>query len=270
MIWNNCTGMVILKMNKRNVKKILFIVEGQIDEPNYIDQVQSILFPDYKIKYFVYNTSIHDLIEQVFEGDQIDEAIDIRRALRTKETDPERREILKEKFTDIFMIFDMEPHYQKQYFSAIQKMLEFYSDSEKKGKLFINYPMMQSIKHISKMPDLDFKDRKVTLEQIQHYKELVGKQSDYTDIRSYTYEVLLSICAHHLMKVNYILNGLYALPEVEEFLKTDYVSLFKLEVDNWMQEQRVDVLNTSALWALEYQPELYLRCMKQHRDTFCF
>lgn len=260
--------MVILRMSKKTKKRILFIVEGDTDEPEFFKQAKAVFYHEYEIEYYTYCTSIHDLIDALFQDEQLDKDIDIRRTLRAKEKDPEKKDILKEKYTDIFLVFDMEPHYQKQHFSVIEQMLAYYCDSEKMGKLFINYPMMQSYKHINRMPDSGFIDQVVTKEAVQEYKKLVGQETAYQDVRKYDYRIFMSMCAHHLKKANYILNQSSDLMGLKEFINIDYVTLFQKQLDKWNRNNCVYVLNTSIFWILEYKPNLLLKKLKQNSAIF--
>lgn len=253
---------------KRSSKRILFIVEGETDEPEFIEQVKSVLFSDYDIDYYTYKTSIHDLVDYLCVDGEFDTDIDIKLALANLDKNEEQKEVLNKKYTDIFLIFDMEPHYQKQRFDQICEMLKFYNDSGDNGKLYINYPMMQSYKHLNEMPDLQFEHKTVSVEEVQNYKALVGTESKYQDLKKYTYEIIMSICAHHLKKMNYILNKSFDVPNLDTFLNFNFISLLEYEINKWETEKKVDVLNTSIFFILEYEPDLILRNLEVHRDSF--
>lgn len=254
-------------MNKTG-KKILFIVEGENDEPDFFEQARVVFFHNYEINYYTYKTSIHDLIDNIFDGDEIDEDIDIKKMLRANEKDPKMKERLGEKYTDIYMVFDMEPHYHKDNSAIVEKMLCYFNDATQNGKLYINYPMMQSYKHLKSMPDDEFMERKVSKEKVSGYKELVGKVSHYQDVKKLNFDTLLSLCAHHLKKVNYILSSSYILPSISEYMQFDYTALYSKQYDMWKTEEYIYVLNTSIFWLLEYEPMRYLDMLCKHRTTF--
>ena len=54
-----------------------------------------------------------------------------------------------------------------------------FSDAADMGKLYINYPMIESYQHLIAVPDCEFAERKipVSLQPGSKYKELVGKES---------------------------------------------------------------------------------------------
>lgn len=57
-------------------------------------------------------------------------------------------ELSKQAFSQIYLIFDFEPHYQKYSDNKIKKMLEFFNDETENGKLYINYPMYEAAFYI--------------------------------------------------------------------------------------------------------------------------
>ena len=186
------------------MSNILFITEGPEDEKDFLEKMFDICYKYKKYEIYSYNTTIHTLVDILFDED-------IKLTLRENEKDEEKRKILSQKYTEIFLIFDFEPQHNKLKFREVKQLLNIFNDSTDKGKLYINYPMMQSYKHINKMPDRDFKDRKVTLQEVYNYKDIVASKTSYQDLRKYNYPILISMMLHHLMKINYILNGTLSL-----------------------------------------------------------
>ena len=149
------------------MSNILFITEGPVDEKEFLEKMFDICYKDKKYEIYSYNTTIHTLVDILFDEDgNIDEDLDIKLTLRENEKDEEKRKILSQKYTEIFLIFDFEPQHNKLKFKEVKQLLNIFNDSTDKGKLYINYPMMQSYKHINKMPDKKFKDKKVALKDI--------------------------------------------------------------------------------------------------------
>lgn len=126
------------------------------------------------------------------------------------------------------MIFDFDPQHDLPHFDTVNRMLKYFNDSTDQGKLFINYPMMQSYKHITHLPDDEFKYRCVDMDQIKKYKELVGRESKYTDLTQYTYETFYSLAVHHLRKANMILTGSYETPLVSQYLVLIWLRCMKI------------------------------------------
>ena len=88
-----------------STKNILFIVEGEKDEVTFLKKIWDVYFGNsaYNYKIYVYNTSIYELYEDIMEDPEYLAVLSI---LKSKEIDEDRKRILGQKFTDIFLIFD--------------------------------------------------------------------------------------------------------------------------------------------------------------------
>lgn len=250
------------------MSNILFITEGTIDEPEFLKKMIKVCYRNKNYNIYSYNTTIHTLIQKLFIDGKIDEDIDIRLALRENEQDEEKRKILSKKYTEIFLMFDFEPQHNKLMFKEIEQMLEILNDSTDKGKLYINYPMMQSYKHINKMPDNKFKNKKVNLKEILKYKQIVGEETYYQDIKKYNYPILVSMMLHHLKKINYILNGKYEILDKKEFLNIDFSKLYKTQLNMFKNKQEIFVVNTAILNILDYNPSKILNQVASQKEKF--
>lgn len=250
------------------MSNILFITEGLIDEPEFLSKMIDVCYRNKNYNIYSYNTTIHTLVQKLFIDGKIDEDIDIRLALRENEQDEEKRKILSQKYTEIFLMFDFEPQHNKLKFKEVEQMLKLLNDSTDKGKLYINYPMMQSYKHINKMPDNKFENKKVNLKEILKYKQLVGKETYYQDVKKYNYPILVSMMIHHLKKVNYILNGKYEILDEEKFLNIDFLKLYKLQLNMLKNKKEIFVVNTSILNMLDYNPSKILKQVISQKEKF--
>lgn len=251
-------------------RNILFIVEGESDEPNFLNRLFQICFPESGFKCWSYRTSLHDLVCDLYPDGEFDPDVDILLHLRSKARTEEEKQILSESmcYTDIFMIFDFEPHYSHLEWERIRGMLEYYQHSDDEGKLILNYPMMQSYKHLKSLPDMEFKDRMAAVAETSSYKELVGNESTVIQLEKYTYPVWMAICGHHLMKLEYILHAKYELPDAEDYLSFRQEQLFDAECKKHEEEHMVDVVNTAVFLLMEYEPVRVLEDMKRHRDRY--
>ena len=81
------------------------------------------------------------------------------------------------------------------------------------GKLYISYPMVESIKHFS--DDLDFKNLKVEAKENIKYKKMVSEQADnvYQQFSKYTFDIWKILLTAHLSKMNYIVKDSFIFPE---------------------------------------------------------
>lgn len=262
----NFCGMVS-SMRDRN---LLFIVEGESDEPAFIRRLFQTCYRRQGYKTYTYKTNLHNLANHLERDypDFDDGDIDICLILRSHDSLPEHRKILKEKYTDIFLVFDFEPQQDYPRFETIRKMLNVFNDSTDCGKLFINYPMMQSYKHFCSLPDNQFYKVTVSIDDCKKYKQLVGRISGYTDITHYTYQIFVSITAHHLKKAQYLLTGRFELPDIDEYLSWMQTQIFDKQMQMKAQCGCVSVLNTCVFILIDYNPSSFFRQLKDRKSQF--
>lgn len=248
----------------------LFIVEGEVAEPALIKKIFDTFLPaDATFEFYSYKTNLHTLAEHIEEFyPDFDDYVDVLGVLQELEQDDERKAILSGKYTDIFYIFDFDPQNHTLHFDTIAKLFDHLNDSADQGKLFINYPMLESYKHLQKMPDPTFKDRTVSLEECLSYKQLINSESAYQDLRVLNYQTLTSMIVHHLRKANYILTDDYKLPEKDAFLAWNHQTIFERERTLVEQEKHVSVLNTCMFVIVDYQPSKFFKNVQIHKDQF--
>ncbi len=242
-----------------NKKKILLITEGEKGEVNLFNK----LFEEYDLsierEIFCYNTNIYELYRRMFQGNEneIDD-LDLINVLKQKEPD---NQVLKEKYTDIILIFDYDP--QDGLFSKekIELMQNYFSESTDNGKLYINYPMLEAYKHFKNYPDEEYKYRKVLLNELKDrsYKQIVDNEAKLTGLSKFKKEIFNQIIKQNIQKENYLLGNDY---EIDD-LKTMYFSILPdeiLAIQNKALEQRqeVNVLSTCLFFICDYKFDLIL------------
>jgi len=237
----------------------LFITEGEKTEPQFIKNIWKSFRKD-SVEIYSYKTNIHVLINEIFDGDQLDEDIDLLQHLISKEKDKAEREKLQRKFTDIFLIFDMDMHDSRAEIRRLETMLKVFNDSANGGKLCINYPMMESYKHLKSLKDEEFKDRCVAVSLFSDYKQIVDREchKELKNVKEYDAETFTAITHAHLKKGNYVLGNEYELPSVEEFESWEGADILKMQWRRMNSDKSVFVLNTSIFNVVDYRPSDFL------------
>ena len=195
-------------------KSILLIVEGPNDEEVLVKKLWNRFDKNADYTVVTYETNIYVLMNQLFRDGIVDEDVDLLRFLKSEDV-PESKRIKKDKrFTDIYLVFDFDPQDPNADFDKLKTMLRFFNDSSSKGKLYINYPMMQSYRHIKCQEDLEFRDRAVPMDIGRKYKQLVDKEAwnSLKQINRLDRGMFKWIIEMHLSKLNYQLNGVYDMP----------------------------------------------------------
>jgi len=147
------------------------------------------------------------------------------------------------------MFFDYDGHSTGADDSKLRELLEFFNEETDKGKLYISYPMIESLKHVSDY--LTFKDSKVKCKENIYYKKLVseGCMKGLVNFTAYTNKIWKKLIMVHLMKMNYIVRGHFILPlslisqlEVFDAQKTGYIDV----------DTTVAVLNAFPMFLHDY------------------
>lgn len=167
---------------KRN--QTLLVVEGE-HEKNELFWLIFRCFPEMNIEMenvWIYGTNIYLLYEDIvreYGSDWADEEMDIDLPfVISKKRTPENLRY-KDDFTNIILVFDYERHDTHFSEGKIMDMQKAFADAADIGKLYINYPMIESYQDLKVIPDAGYSERKipVSLQPGSKYKNQVAKDS---------------------------------------------------------------------------------------------
>jgi hypothetical protein len=162
---------------------ILVVVEGNKTEPIFLKQLNEVYDLDYTI--FCLSTNIYTLYKRVKE---LDFECDIKQVL--KEIHPKEAEMLSNKFAYTYLVFDCDAHHPKkddvrdiqqivlENLDKIEELVSYFNDETdpSRGRLYINYPMMESYKDADNFFENDFQERVVAISDLSNYKAIVSKR----------------------------------------------------------------------------------------------
>lgn len=197
-------------------RNILLIVEGADDEVNLFKKIIQ-CFPEIELEpenILVYNTNLwvlnEDLTKEFGENWHESYDIDFRVFCESKFS-----EIKGKKITDTFLVFDYERQDPRFNATQLENLCAFFNDSVENGQLYINYPMIESYRHLNKkpLPDDDYKERRCNVSDIKQYKHTVGLETKFHDYRKFDRQIIQSIIAHNLKKASFITTGIYEMDE---------------------------------------------------------
>lgn len=251
-------------MNKNS--SILLIVEGAKTERKLLEQI----FKIYNIKVsdkqiYSYTTNIYSLYDRVFKNslEELDD-LDFLLALKENGINQEQNDILTEHdYSDILLIFDYEPQDDKFDISHLSIMMKYFSESTDNGKLYINYPSVESFKHFKSIPDPEYFNRYYKLADLinnerSQYKQTVGNESAITDIRKYTKSLLDYLVKENINKAFYIEKGNALCGIKETYTSLNEVELLSNINKMFVKDNIIPVLNTSLFFICEYNIRLIL------------
>ena len=248
------------------------VVEGSRDEPHFFEPFFKRCWNGDTVEFFICECNIHMLADKLedqypdFDSDDADiELLILLRALSSGNKD-----VLNATYTDIFLIFDFDPHHGGTRLDIVRRMLAYFNDSSDQGKMYINYPMMQSYKHLEKLPDDGFKDRMANINELTQYKATVGKSAmaNVNIYKEYNYCIFASIAVHHLRKANSILTGTYAIPDADIYLNWQSIEIFDRQCEIMAAKNSIYVLNTCIFMMIDYRPKAFLKQIQDKKQNF--
>lgn len=172
-------------MDKQKAK-ILVLVEGSRRETALMNHLLAIYGINERHQIVSYNTNIHVLYNSMFK-DEDPYTLDLLQVLKEREKDEIKKSVFDERYSDVLLIFDLDPQDDLYLENKIQQMLEFFCESSENGKLYINYPSAESFYHMRTIPDPLYNSYTVTLNELKEktYKTRVNAESRDHDFRKF-------------------------------------------------------------------------------------
>ena len=231
---------------------ILFVFEGEKTEDQIIDSLKKFYFNQEMIITCAYCNNIYNLYKQL----HTDEDLDTFNLLKDI---PINKQYLKEykrtDFAEIYLFFDYDGHDTMADDSILIDLILKFNEETEKGKLYISYPMIESIKHISDFET--FRDLKVKCKKNINYKNLVSSDclKDLIQFKKYNSETWKKVIEAHLKKMNFIVNDEYQLPNT---LINQY-SIFKKQLEKFiMIDETISVLSSFPMYLHDYYGNEFL------------
>lgn len=238
-------------------KKILVLVEGEKKDVRLMERLFDVYLAEFHKEIVSYKTNIYELYGQLFK-DHDEDDIDLLQLLKSREPDKQKKAIFDVRYTEIFLIFDFDAQDALYDDQKLYRLMKFFSDSTVNGRLYINYPMVESFCHIHGWDEdyetYNFRSVPKSILMNGTYKKIVQNESCCSDIRKYGKVEFNKIIDLNLAKISYLLYGDIRTPYMCD--SSMLREILKLECQTWNEKQSVDVLNTCILYFYEYYPNL--------------
>ena len=261
---------------------ILFVFEGKNQEPKIYKTLETLFFSDEKDEriYVSYCSNIYNFYQTIRGYDLFDKGdsslpLLIKEEMRTHpDLNPHTPDFNADDISQIFLFFDYDiqdstaktGEETKEYNSKVKEMLAFFNDETVNGKLYINYPMVDSYRYTDELPDEKFYTYEVNLENCNHFKELLAKEKPFyrnekrLQVRKIVNEYVNNdnvrrdwkfINSQNIAKANYICNDQNSIPEIKGTIKQDFI--FEKQLTKFVyNKDTVSVLNSFPLFLMEY------------------
>lgn len=240
---------------------ILFIFEGAAYEPSLYDGIKSLFFPrsnDQVICSFC--SSIYTFYKRLKDDyGEFADVVDVLK-IELKKTDPEN-ELFKYKsadFESIYLFFDYDFYRDNltKKNAQVRELLEYFNEETENGRLFISYPMIESIQYTKELPDSKFHNYIVKREDSKGEK-FKKEAKVFCHYNGYAFlkdaDNWKHLVQQHVFKANYLTKNALSWPldkdDVEQ-MSVFYAQLVKHVIPN----EEVAILNAFPLFLYYYFP----------------
>ena len=145
------------------MESILFIVEGEKEEPLIIKTLISKFFKKRINAITSYNTNIHQLYNSLSSDSDIDIISLLKEQGKLSDLSMKSDDIAEK-----YLFFDLDPHDGSFCFSNISELLDFFNDETENGKLYINYPFTEAL---YEHQDINFLTKEIATKKCKSYKK---------------------------------------------------------------------------------------------------
>lgn len=243
---------------------ILFVFEGSVAEPTIFESLQQLYLGGEDIKIVKYGKDLPTLYKNLK-----DNGYDLFRVLPLKENGIEipAGERLDTLFSQVFLFFDYDFQNRmgtERLDKILNDMLAYFSDETCCGKLYVNYPMVESLKYTKVMPDINYFKYIVSREDcVLHKFKSDAEKFAYSQAKGYRFiniektsikEIERNwkmLKLQNVSKANYICNNKNEMPINKEDIAQDklFVAMKQKYVD---VNQTVAILNSFPIFIFEY------------------
>lgn len=246
---------------------ILFVFEGEKKEPAIFETLRRIYFRrEDSVVVCTYRTDFHSLYKSLIANDW--DLFYVLRERLQRRGDETLNGYKASDFGQIYLFFDYD--FQNSRVSLeeqnrrLEEMLRYFNEETENGKLYVNYPMVESVIYTKRLPDTQFDDYVVKRDDCHRFKELASRFSYYPDTSfllagntngvtdeevARNWELLK---LQHVHKANFLCNGVHGeMPAAKEDIAQDRI--FHAQREQFVTpSESVSVLNSFPIFVYEY------------------
>lgn len=251
-------------MIRDKIKKIALIYEGVKTEENLFASLRDNFFTD-KADTLIITLPADGNIYMLWSRMKADDfETDLISVL--KEMSQEISEKLKDMdvndFSEIYLFFDYDGHNDnvpKEFrgVDVLGEMLSTFDNETDLGKLYISYPMIESIKEIS-VKKAEYETLHLSLTDCRNYKEIVGGKSDYNNFRNISKKLWYIACDASRKRASLIVSFTNKCSYTEFINHVTQKRIYEAQKRTYIKENNmIGILNAVPLFLIEYYDEVF-------------
>ncbi|MDN8178276.1 hypothetical protein ACQP6U_08645 [Acinetobacter baumannii] len=227
--------------------KILLVFEGERTESLIANSlITSLIEKTSNLIEAVYKTHIYNLYTEVIN----DPFLDIFHVI--KEKNPHLQSFERDEFSQIYLFFDYDGHVGGALDQKIEVLLEYFNEESENGKIFISYPMVEAIRCIQDLENLDsFLKATFRKSDFKNFKSFVHSYGiqQLQNYSNYSQEIKEKLITFHCKKANYLVNENFNYPTEP----IDQTEIFRSQQEKFIYvTDEVTILGSFPLMLLDY------------------
>lgn len=254
---------------------ILFVFEGENREPELFATIQKMFFPrDNERITYSFGNNIYELYNELSKLDDAGDLVSLLQERCSGQADNPFEGLNSSDFSEIYLFFDYDFQNKNLELAEINRqlkeMLSKFNDETEYGKLYINYPMIESIRYTKELPDANYHEYVISRADCSSFKKLAADFSAYSsldfilidsrkDVSELSEKKLKSLRDNweHLKKqnvnkANYICHGKNEAPNKKEEVSQEQIFESQLQKHVNKEQSEVAILNAFPLFLYEY------------------
>ena len=150
-------------------------------------------------------------------------------------------------------------------------MLSFFNNETENGKLYINYPMVESIRYTKKLPDSSYNTYTIAVSTCTDFKHLADDFSDYGNLDFISFRITKKeelkipseaqiktiksnwemLKTQNVIKADFICTGNATIPVDKNDINQD--RLFHMQISKYVSSKKeIAILNSFPVFLFEY------------------
>lgn len=248
--------------------RMLIVVEGDKREKPFLKKLMELYGINAEL--YVFHANIYNLYQAMerigFNGDLRDVLAELP-CMQGQDLETLRHT----KFAYTYLIFDCDAQHtmneekdksrpideiMRENFGRLEKMVAYFIDETDPsvGKLYVNYPMMESYRDCDDFFDINYRNAQVCIDDIKNYKKITGRRR-LANLRvdRFNKENFSDLLRMNIYKLNAMLGSGWVYPpykEYQELSKQVKIALYQKELTT--VTRCMDVLNTTLFLLADY------------------
>ena len=254
---------------------ILFVFEGEYREPELFATIQKMFFPkDNERIAYSFGNNIYELYNELSKLDDAGDLVSLLQERCSGQADNPFEGLNSSDFSEIYLFFDYDFQNKNLELSEINRqlkeMLSIFNDETEYGKLYINYPMIESIRYTKELPDDKYYEYVVSRAECSSFKRLAADFSAYSsldfilidprkELSELSEKKLRSLRdnwenlkVQNVNKANYICHAKNEKPNKKEEVSQMLIFESQLQKHVNKEQSEVAILNAFPLFLYEY------------------